>query len=178
LNNQAVKERTDTTVKLAAVSGKTAAEVSEWMTAIWNNFDDGSQSLQSYADKLTALGAATASSADEIAGGLEKFAAVAETVGLSYDYAAAALATITAQTRQSEDVVGTSLKTIFARMESLKLGEVLEDGTTAGQYAAQMEKVGVSIKDASGQLKDMDVILDELGARWETLARDEQIALA
>ena len=178
LSDSAVKERTDTTVKLAAVAGKTASEVSEWMTAIWNNFDDGSQSLESYADKLTALGAATASSADEIAGGLEKFAAVAETVGLSYDYAAAALATITAQTRQSEDVVGTSLKTIFARMENLKLGEVLDDGTTLGQYTAQMEKVGVSIKDASGNLKDMDIILDELGTRWETLARDEQIALA
>ena len=45
---------------------------------------------------LTALGAATASSSDEIAGGLEKFAAIANTVGLSYDYAATALATITA----------------------------------------------------------------------------------
>jgi len=69
------------------------------MTAIWNNFDNGSRSLESYADALVALGAATASSADEIAGGLEKFAAVADTIGLSYDYAAAALATITAETR-------------------------------------------------------------------------------
>jgi hypothetical protein len=66
------------------------------MTAVWNNFYDGSQSLESFADKLTALGAATASSTDEISQGLEKFAAVADTVGLSYDYAAAALATVTA----------------------------------------------------------------------------------
>jgi TP901 family phage tail tape measure protein len=69
------------------------------MTAIWNNFDDGSESLEHYADVLAKLGAATASSADEIAGGLEKFAAVADTIGLSYEYAAAALATITAETR-------------------------------------------------------------------------------
>jgi len=69
------------------------------MTAVWNNFYDGSASIESFADKMTALGAATASSTDEIAGGLEKFAAVAETVGLSFDYAASALATITAVTR-------------------------------------------------------------------------------
>jgi hypothetical protein len=69
------------------------------MTAIWNNFYDGSESLEYYADVLTALGAATASSTDEISQGLEKFAAVAKTVGLSYDYATAALATVTAQTR-------------------------------------------------------------------------------
>jgi TP901 family phage tail tape measure protein len=86
------------------------------MTAVWNNFDNGSKSLEYYADVLTALGAATASSSDEIAGGLEKFAAVANTVGLSYEYATAALATITATTRQSEDVVGTALKTLFARI--------------------------------------------------------------
>ena len=69
------------------------------MTAIWNNFDDGSKSLEYYADVLAQLGAATASSADEIAGGLEKFAAVADTIGLSYEYAASMLATITAETR-------------------------------------------------------------------------------
>jgi TP901 family phage tail tape measure protein len=87
------------------------------MTAIWNNFDDGSEKLEYYADVLSKLGAATASSADEIAGGLEKFAAVSDTIGLSYEYAASMLATITAETRQSEDVVGTSLKTILSRME-------------------------------------------------------------
>jgi hypothetical protein len=53
-------------------------------------------------------------------------------VGLSYEYATAALATVTAETRQSADVVGTAFKTIFARMESLKLGDTLDDGTTLG----------------------------------------------
>jgi TP901 family phage tail tape measure protein len=69
------------------------------MTSIWNNFDDGSKKLEYYADVLAKLGAATASSADEIAGGLEKFSAVANTVGLSYEYAAAAVTTMTAATR-------------------------------------------------------------------------------
>jgi hypothetical protein len=36
------------------------------MTAIWSNFADGSHELEYYADVLTALGAATASSSDEI----------------------------------------------------------------------------------------------------------------
>jgi len=69
------------------------------MTAIWNNFAEGSENLEYYADVITALGAATASSSDEIAGGLEKFASVAKTVGLSYEYASSALATIVATTR-------------------------------------------------------------------------------
>jgi TP901 family phage tail tape measure protein len=120
------------------------------MTAVWNNFYDGSKSLEYYADVMTALGAATASSTEEIAGGLEKFAAIADTIGLSYEYAASALATITSNTRQSEEVVGTALKTIFARIQGLNLGETLEDGTTLNKYSEALDKVGIKLFDASG----------------------------
>lgn len=178
LSDSEVKQRTDITVKLANVVGENAETVSEWMTAIWNNFDNGSASMEHYADVLAKLGAATASSADEIAGGLEKFAAVAETVGLSYEYAAAALATITAETRQSEDVVGTALKTIFARIENLELGETLEDGVDLGQYSLALQKVGVDILDANGNLKDMNTILDNIGLTWQNLEQQEKVALA
>jgi hypothetical protein len=40
------------------------------MTAIWNNYDNGTKSLTHYADVITALGSKTASSTDEIAQGL------------------------------------------------------------------------------------------------------------
>ena len=178
LSDEEVEKRTDITVKMANVARQSADIVSDQLTAVWNNFYDGSESLEHYADAMVRLGADTASSTDEIAGGLEKFAAVANTIGLSFDNAAAALATITATTRQSEDVVGTSLKTIFARIQGLKLGETLEDGTTLNQYSQALEKVGVNIKDSNGQLKDMDIILDELGHKWTTISKDQQVALA
>ena len=97
------------------------------MTAIWNNFDDGSKSLEHYDDVITALGASTASSSKEIAKGLEKFAAIGKTVGLSYDYATTALDTVVAQTRQSAYVLGTAFQTLFARIQDLELGETLDD---------------------------------------------------
>lgn len=178
LNDRAVKERTEATVKLANVTRESADTVSQWMTAIWNNFDDGSKRLEYYADVITALGAATASSSDEIAQGLEKFAAIAETVGLSYEYATSALATVTAQTRQSADVVGTAFKTLFARIEGLQLGETQEDGTTLNRYSEALFKVGVNIKNDNYELKTMDQILDEIGAKWKTLGKDQQVALA
>ena len=173
-----IKERTDATLKLANTTGETASSVSDYMTAIWNNFDDGSKSLEYYADVLAKLGAETASSSDEIAAGLEKFSSVAETVGLSYEYATSALTTITAATRQSADVVGTALKTLFSRIQDLELGDTLDDGTTLGSYSEALEKVGINIKTQSGDLKDMDDILDEMGAKWSTLSKDQQVALA
>lgn len=179
LDDKAVQERSDVTVKMANVTGTAAQTVSDQLTAIWENFmKDGEHAAEWYADVMTALGAATASSTDEIAEGLEKFAAVADTVGLSYEYATAALTTITAKTRQSADVVGTALKTLFARIEGLNLGETLDDGTTLNKYSSALEVVGVNIKNEAGELKDMDEILDEIGAKWGTIGKDQQIALA
>ena len=178
LSDSEVLGRTETTIKMANASRQSAEIVSDQMTAIWNNFYDGSRSLEYYADVVTALGAATASSSEEIAQGLEKFAAVADTVGLSYEYATAALATVTATTRQSADVVGTAFKTLFARLSDLKLGETLEDGTTLGSYSENLAKIGVNIKDASGALKDMDTILNETAAKWDNLDKAQQVALA
>lgn len=178
LSDVDVKKRTDTTIKLANVTGQSVEETANQMTAIWNNFDDGSKSLEYYADVITALGAATASSSKEISEGLNKFSAVAESVGLSYEYASAALATVTATTRESADVVGNAFKTLFARIQGLKLGETLDDGTTLNKYSQALYQVGIDIKDQSGQLKDMNTILDEMGSKWETLGKDQQIALA
>ena len=178
LDDSAVKERTNTTIKMMNVTGQNAEEVSSYMTAIWNNFDNGSHSLEYYADAITALGAATASSSKEIADGLQKFAAIADTVGLSYEYATAALATVVAETRQSADVVGTSFKTIFARMQGLSLGETLEDGVDLNKYSIALQKIGVDVLDANGNLRTMNDILDALGKRWETLTEAQRVATA
>ena len=178
LTDKEVLGRTETTIKMANVAGTTAETASQQLTAIWNNFYDGSKSLEYYADVMVKLGAATASSSDEISEGIEKFAAVANTVGLSYDYAATALATVTAQTRESASVVGTAFRTLFSRIQGLQQGETLDDGTTLNKYSEALAKVGIDIKDTNGNLKDMDEILNELGGRWNTLAQDQKIALA
>ena len=178
LNDEEVKQRTEATVKMANVLGESAKDVSSYMTAIWNNFDDGTKSLEYYGDAMAALGAATASSSAEIAQGLEKFVSIGKTVGLTYEYATAALATVVAKTRQSADTVGTAFKTIFSRLQGLQLGETLEDGTDLNKYSEALQVVGVDIKTSNGELKQMDTILDELGSKWQTLAQDEKMALA
>lgn len=178
LDDKQVKARTDVTAKFANVSRENLTTSSEYLTAIWNNFAKGSKNLEYFADVIVALGAATASSSQEIATGLNRFAATAETVGLSYEYATAALATVTATTRQSAEVVGTAFKTLFSRIQDLELGKTLDDGTTLGKYSKALDAVGVSIKDSNGELRDMDRILDDIGGKWDTLNKDEQVALA
>ena len=178
LDDKAVKERTDTVIKLSNVTGDSAEDVSSYMTAIWENFDNGSKSLEYYADVITRLGADTAASSAEIAEGISSFASIGQTIGLSYEYATSALTTIVAKTRASASEVGNGLRTIFSRLQNLSLGETLDDGTDLTKYSKALATVGVNIKDASGELKSMDDILDDLASKWNTLDQAEKVALA
>lgn len=173
-----VAKRAETVIKMSQVTGDTARAVSDQMTAIWNNFADGSKTLEYYADSMAKLGAETAASTSEIANSLEKFAAIAETVGLSYETAMASVATVIDKTRQSADVVGTAFKTIFARVQGLNMDGVTDDGVSLNKYSAALERVGVDVLTASGELRDMDEILNDLGAKWQLLGRESQVAVA
>lgn len=162
LSDEEVIKRTETTIKLAQTSGESAEQISSYMTAIWNNFYDGSKSVEYYADAISYLGAVTAASNADIAEGMQAFSAVADTVGLSFEYGASALTLLRDVTQQSASTIGNSLKTIFARLSSLKMGETLEDGVDLTKYTKALETVGVQVLDANGELKDMDAILDDL----------------
>ena len=183
LDDLETKARTDVTIKMKNVTGDSAEDVSSYMTAIWNNFNkDGEHAEEYYADVLTKLGADTAASTSEITAALEKYSAVADTIGLSYEAATAAATTLIDRTREAPEVAGTALKTVFARLQGLKLnGEVTdEDGVTTdlNKYSTGLASIGVQIKDANGELKNADTILEEVGEKWKTLDRDQKTALA
>ena len=66
----------------------------------------------------------------------------------------------------------------FVSMDVLTFSFEKEDGTTLNQYSEALYKVGINIKDSAGNLKDMDVILEEMGSKWDKLSRAQQTALA
>lgn len=178
LSDEVVKQRTETTIKLANTSGESASDISSYMTSIWNNFEDGSKTVEYYADALSYLGAASAATNADIAEGLQSFASTANTVGLSYEYAASALTTLVDVTQQSASTIGNSLKTIFARLSSVSMGETLDDGVTLTKYTKALEQMGVTVINEQGNLKDMDDILDDMASKWGDLSNAQQVAVA
>lgn len=184
LGDAEVKARTDVTTKMANVTGDSTDEVSSYMTAIWNNFNKaGDESEEHFADILTKLGAETAASTTEITTALEKYTGVANTIGLSYESATAAATTLIDRMRETPEVAGTALKTIFARMEGLRMDgkiEAGEDGpeTTLNKYSTALHQIGVEIKDQNGEMRQADDILLDMGHRWQGLAQDQKIATA
>ena len=109
---------------------------------------------------------------------MQSFSAVAQTVGLDFEDAAAAMTLLRDVTQQSASTIGNSLKTIFARLSSLKMGETLEDGVDLTKYTKALESVGVEVLDANGDLRDMSDIIRSLAENWDNLDRAQKDALA
>lgn len=156
-------------------------EMSEYLTAIWNSYKVGSNELEIFVDKLAKVGAMTATDMAEVSTAMQKVAATANAVGVSYDQLLSTVATVSSATRLSAETVGTAFKTIYARMGDLKLnGSLVEDGLTVklGTVSSTLKQVGVNVLDSSGNLRDMGLVVEEVGNKWSTLTKAEQAALA
>ena len=181
LDDESVKARTDLTIKAANAAGTNAAEMADYLTAVWNSYKVGTDDLERYVDIMAALGAGTATSLEEISTSMEKVASVGEATGVKFEQMASIIATVSSVTRQSAESVGTAFKTIFARMADLKLGgSVEEDGVTTdlGTVSKQLNQIGINILDANGDLRDMGDVMEELMSKWNGMNEATQQAVA
>lgn len=176
LEDAEVQARTETTLKAANVTGQSAAEVSEQLTAVWNGYKVNAEEAELYVDKLAAVAATTAADLEELSTGMSKVASAANIMGVDMDQLNAQLATIVSVTRQAPESVGTALKTIYARMGDIEAG--IDTETTLGNYTEQMAEMGFNVLDANGQLRDMGEVIEEIGGKWTTLSREQQVALS
>ena len=178
LGDEEVKARTDTTLKTANVTGQSAKEVSEELTAVWNGYRITAEGTEAAVDKLAAVAATTASNLQELSTGMSKVASAANSMGVDIDQLNAQISTIISVTRQAPESVGTALKTIYARIGDLKLGDVDEDGLKLGDVAEGLDKLGINVLDAQGDLRDLGKVIEEVAGKWSTWTSAQQAAVA
>lgn len=70
------------------------------------------------------------------------------------------------------------VKTIYARLGDLQLGETLEDGTSLGSIGEALDEVGINIQTSTGDLRDMGDVIEELMGKWQDLDTAQKQALA
>lgn len=135
------------------------------------------QEAELYVDRLAAVAASTASDLEELSTGMSKVAAAANAMGVGEDQLAAQLSTIVSVTRNAPESVGTALKTIYSRIADIKAG-ISEDDVSLGEYSGKLAGMGIEVLDANKQLRDMGSVMEEVGEKWETFTREQQVALA
>ena len=108
---------------------------------------------------------------------MSKVASAAATMGVNEEQLAAQLSTIISVTRQAPESVGSALRTIYARISDIKAG-IDEDGVTLGNFSGKMADLGFNVLDATGHLRDMGEVMEEIGGKWGDLTREQQVYLA
>lgn len=172
LNDSQVEERMKAIIQYAKISGISLEESNKIITATANATGE---SVQKIIDIFALLGDETASGAEEIGEALQKVASTAENSGVSLEKAASWIATISSITRESASVIGTSLKSIISRYEQIKAkGFNEEDATQINDVTKALQAVGITAVDAQGQLRPIAEVLDELGAKWDGLTKNEK----
>ena len=174
LNDAEVEDRTEQIIKFAKVAGiKTETASKIITTALQNGLVD---SAQEAIDVLAALGDSAATTADEIQKALQKTAATAANTGTSYEELTALLTVAISKTQLSGNVVGTAMSTIMSRMRRVNESDYVKSSTgeitTINDVDRALSRVGVSIRDENGKMKDTVQILKELAGVWESIDSD------
>lgn len=178
LSDEEAQARAETTLKAANVTGQTGKQVSEELTAVWNGYKVTAEETEKYVDKLAAVAATSASNLEELSTGMSKVASAANAMGVDVDQLNAQLSTIISVTRQAPETAGTALKTIYARMEDLKIDGETEDGVKLGEVSSTLDEVGVHIMDVNGDIRDLGEVIEEVGNKWYTWTEAQQSAIA
>jgi len=172
-------ELTRVAAQSAKVAGISAKEAVDFLTSAVNGFGLAAQQAESVADKFAAIAARSASSFEELAIAMSKVAPTAQSAGVSIDFMMGVLAKGIETTREAPENIGTAFKTIFARMrEVTDLGKAAEDGMSLNRVEKALKSVGVTLRDSTGQFRNLEDVLIDVGNKWSTLTSIEQAYIA
>ena len=175
LSTDEVLEMTEVTAQFAKVAGIDATDAANKLTAAVNGYCLSAEDASLVADKFNKVAAASAADIDELSTAFSKAAAQANQAGIGMDNYLAYIATMVEATREAPENIGTSLKTIMARMQQVKeAGTTEDDDTDVNKVETALESVGVALRDANGELRDLEDVLGELGPKWNSLDRNTQ----
>lgn len=172
-------ELTSNTMKLATLAGNDFSTATQEMTSAIRGFKMEMSEGAHVTDVYSTLAANAAATVDDIAQAMARTASIANSAGMSFENTSAFLTQMIETTQESAENIGTSLKTIIARFTELKknvagTSESEFDDLEYNKVDKALKSVGVSLKDANGQFRNLDEVFLELSKKWETLDRNTQ----
>jgi len=154
-------KRMTSAMELMRISGLSAEESVNSITAAINAFNREGLTSEDIVNRLTAVDTKFAVSAQDLAKSIERVGATAQDAGVRFNELLGFVAAAQTTTARGGAVIGNAFKSIFTR---LARPEVLED----------LESVGVTTKNAAGQILPMVSILKNLAAQYDHLSYSQR----
>lgn len=174
---------TEDTMKLATLAGLDFAEATSQMTAALRGFHMEMNEGGRVTDVYSELAAKAAADVEGIAYAMSKTASIASSAGMEFETTSAFLTQMIETTQEAPENIGTAMKTIIARFTELKenvagTADSEFDDLDYNKVDTALKSVGISLKDAAGQFRNLDDVFLELSEKWNTLDRNSQRYIA
>lgn len=177
------QQETNTLIKNSMVLSKVgqleSAEATQYLVSAMKGFDIEAKDSISIVDKLSAVDLVSATSAGGLATAMSRTAESAKLAGVSINDTIGYIAAVAEVTQKSEESIGESFKTIFARLENVKAGvKVDEEGNALNDVEKVLTRFGISLRDSQLEFRNMGDVLDEINSKWKDFTSVEQAQIA
>lgn len=147
---------------LQNISELTPDETVNSLTSAMTSFGESTGGILRIADRLNEIDNNFAITTRDLALSLNKAASTAKTFNVDLDELLGYVTAIGVATRESGNIIGNSLKTIFSRM------------TTNGDAIKALREIGISVTESSGEMKSASAIISEIAGKWNDLSDAER----
>ena len=161
------KKMMESAVMGAKISGQDTETVTQQLIAIKNAFNMSGDEIQRVVDIISRLDNVSATSFAEISEAIKRTAYSAQQAGTPFEKLSAYITTISEKTRKPAEEVGNSLRTIYARYNNIKLGNLDDEGKSINDTEKAMARVGIAIRDGQNKFRDFDAVLTEFMQKFK-----------
>ena len=90
------------------------------------------------------------------------------------------MATAGEVTQDSMSVIGNSFKSMYSRMNNIKIGRFIDDesGESLSDTEAVLSRLGIQLRDTEDTYRNFDDVLDDVGTRWKDFTQVEKNAIS
>lgn len=178
-NIEETKKLIEASTLMSKISGQTQEETAQQLIAIQNAYRFTADQMMEVVDKLTTVDNATSTSTKELGIALEHTAATAQNAGVSFDKLVSYIATLSSVTRRSASTIGDAMRSIFARIESIREGKKFDpEGQPLNNVEKALNRVGIALRETDNTFRNISDVFDELAAKWNKLNDIERNEIA
>ncbi|WP_216638209.1 phage tail tape measure protein, partial [Brevibacillus brevis] len=158
-------QMTNATLLGANVTGLKTGQMAEYLTGALVQFNLSAQESTKVIDKLNEVDNNFSVTSLGLAQSIAKAGESAQTFGVTLDELIGMTTAIGQATRESGNVIGNSLKTVFARLN-------MDNTQTA------LASIGVAVKDVNGELRSATDVYADVASQWDLMTRAQKSYVA
>jgi TP901 family phage tail tape measure protein len=169
---------TDSTI-LSKIANIDAADATTYLISAMNAYGLAASEVLSVVDKLSAVDVEASVSSEGLAIAMSKTASSAQLAGVSMDKLFGYIAAVKEVSQESDETIGNFYKTLFARMQQVKIGSLVDsEGDDISDVSKVLKQYGIDILDSTGELRNMGDVLDELSGKWDKFTNAQKSEIA